>query len=140
MRKNRKVTKRMSIVASNTMHIGAVVLMLFVMVILNLLASSSCQHQHKEIGEKERELAKLEDSLTRESTRWEEMKTRERLDAALRNHGLMMDSPAPDQIVRVLKNGRVRAGQLSVKKARARFAANTADAMPRAGTYRKRRH
>lgn len=129
----------MSVVASNTMHIGAVVLMLFVMVILNILASSSCQQQYKEIGEKERELAKLEDSFTRESTRWEEMKTRERIDAALRSHGLMMDSPGPDQIVRVLKNGRLREGQLSVKKARARFAANSASPLHH-GVYRRRRN
>lgn len=137
MRKNKKVTKRMSIVASNTMHIGAVILMLFVMVILNLLASSSCQQQHKEIGEKERELAKLVDSLTRESTRWEEMKTRERVDVALRNHGLKMDFAAPDQVVRVSKNGSLLKGQLSVKKARARLAANAA--LPESGVrvYRK---
>ena len=139
MRKNKKMTKRMSVVASNTMHIGAVVLMLFAMVILNLLASSSCQQQHKEIGEKERELAKLEDSFTRESTRWEEMKTRERIDAALRSHGLKMDFAAPDQIVRVLANGKPRAGQTSVRRARARIALNDALPAMRAPVYRNHR-
>ena len=137
MAKNRRIPKRKSVVMTNTMRVGAVLGMLFVMSIINLLASSSCQQQHKEIGEKERELAKLVDSLTRESTRWEEMKTRERVDVALRNHGLKMDFAAPDQVVRVSKNGSLLKGQLSVKKARARLAANAA--LPESGVrvYRK---
>jgi hypothetical protein len=139
MRKNRKIPKTMSVVASNTMHIGAVILMLFVMVILNILASSSCQQQHKEIGEKERELAKLEDSYTRESTRWEEMKTPERISVALRNHGLMMDIAGPDRIVRVRKNGRLLEGQISVKKARSKLASNSLMGVPRQTIYRRHR-
>ena len=90
MRKNRKIPKKMSVVASNTMHFGAVIVILSVMVILNLLASSSCTQLMKTIGEKERELVKLEDSKMRESTRWEEMKTPERVEESLRAHGLAM--------------------------------------------------
>ena len=71
MRRNRKRSKKMSVMASRSMHIGAVLVMFFVMVILNLLASSSCTQIMKSIGEKERTLAKLEDERMRESARWD---------------------------------------------------------------------
>ena len=90
MRKNRKVSKRMSVIAANTMRFGAIIVFFFVMVILNLLSSSSCTQLLNEKGEKERELAKLEESHRRESTRWEEMKTPEKVEAALFRHGLKM--------------------------------------------------
>ena len=65
MRKNRKVSKKMSVIAVQSMHIGAVMFSLFIMVILNLLAASNCSHLMKSIGEKEKELNKLEDALNR---------------------------------------------------------------------------
>ena len=70
MRKNRRIPKKMSVVASNTMHFGALIVVFSVMVIVNLLASSSCSQLMKAIGEKERQLVKLEDAKARESTRW----------------------------------------------------------------------
>ena len=39
MRKNRRIPKKMSVVASNTMHFGALIVVFSVMVIVNLLAS-----------------------------------------------------------------------------------------------------
>lgn len=107
----------MSVVASNTMHFGAVIVMLFIMVFVNFLASSSCQQLLKSIGEKERQLAKLEEERVRESARWEEMKTPERLESALLRHGLAMRYPRPDQVVRMKANGKPYPGQLSVAKA-----------------------
>lgn len=117
MRKNRKIPKKMSVMASNTMHFGAVIVVLFVMVIINLLASSSCQQQLKTIGEKERMLAKLEEERVRESARWEEMKTPEKLESALLRHGLAMRYPRPEQVVRMKADGKPYPGQLSVAKA-----------------------
>lgn len=126
MRKNRKIPKKMSVVASNTMHFGAVIVVFSVMVILNLLASSSCTQLMKTIGEKERELAKLEDAKMRESTRWEEMKTPERIEDALRAHGLSMDTPRSYQVVRMRADGTPFPGQLSVSRSRQRSAGQTA--------------
>jgi hypothetical protein len=126
MRKNRKIPKKMSVVASNTMHFGAVIVILSVMVILNLLASSSCTQLMKTIGEKERELVKLEDSKMRESTRWEEMKTPERVEEALRAHGLSMATPRAYQVVRMRADGTPFPGQLSVLRSRQRGAEQTA--------------
>ena len=51
MAKNRRIPKRRSVVMTNTMRVGAVLGMLFVMSIINLLASSSCQQLLKAIGE-----------------------------------------------------------------------------------------
>ena len=126
MRKNRKIPKKMSVVASNTMHFGAVIVILSVMVILNLLASSSCTQLMKTIGEKERELVKLEDSKMRESTRWEEMKPPERVEEALRAHGLAMATPRAWQVVRMRADGTPFPGQLSVLRSRQRSVDQTA--------------
>lgn len=126
MRKNRKIPKKMSVVASNTMHFGAIIVILSVMVILNLLAGSSCSQLMKAIGEKERELAKLEDSRMRESSRWEEMKTPEHVEEALRAHGLSMATPRAHQVVRMRADGTPFPGQLSVLRSRQRSVDQTA--------------
>ena len=118
MRKNRKRSKKMSVMASRSMHIGAVLVMFFVMVILNLLASSSCTQIMKSIGEKERTLAKLEDERMRESARWDAMKTADNVDRALLKFGLSMRYARAEQIVRMDSAGRPKPGQLAVARAR----------------------
>lgn len=118
MKKNRKRSKKMSVMASRSMHIGAVMVMFFVMVILNLLASSSCTQIMKSIGEKERTLAKLEDERMRESARWDAMKTADNIDRALLRFGLSMRYAKAEQIVRMDAAGRPKPGQLAVARAR----------------------
>ena len=118
MKKNRKRSKRMSVMATRSMHIGAVMVMFFVMVILNLLASSSCNQIMKSIGEKERALAKLEDERTRESARWDAMKTADNIDRALLRFGLSMRYAHAGQIVRMDSTGRPKPGQLAVARAK----------------------
>ncbi len=120
MRKNRKVSKRMSVIAANTMRFGAIIVFFFVMVILNLLSSSSCTQLLNEKGEKERELAKLEESHRRESTRWEEMKTPEKVEAALFRHGLRMSTPRADQCIRLNARGVPYPNQLALTRLRQR--------------------
>lgn len=122
MRKNRKIPKKMSVVATNTMRFGAIIVFFFIMVILNLLSSSSCTQLLKAKGELEREIAKLDDARMRESTRWEEMKTPEKVEMALLRHGLAMRTPAPEQSVCLMADGTPRPGQLSVAKAKMRNA------------------
>ena len=120
MAKNRRIPKRKSVVVTNTMHVGAVLGMLFVMSIINLLASSSCQQLLKAIGEDERELARLEDARMREASRWEEMKTPEKIEQALLRHGLSMRAARADQEVHMKANGEPYPGQISVARARQR--------------------
>lgn len=120
MKKNRRMPKKMNVVATGTAHLAAVVCVLFVMVIINLLASSSCQQLMKTIGEDEREIARLDDAIMRESTRWEEMKTPERIELALRGLGLKMKPARADQNVQMRADGTPYPGQLSIAKARQR--------------------
>lgn len=126
MRKNKKVSKKMSVIATNTMRFGAIIVFFFVMVIFNLLSSSSCTQLMNEKGQKERELAKLEESFRRESTRWEEMKTPEKVEAALFRLGLKMSTPRPDQQIRLDANGAPCPNQLALKRLRQRSATATA--------------
>lgn len=120
MRKNRKVSKKMSVIATNTMRFGAIIVFFFVMVILNILSSSSCTQLMNEKGLKERELAKLEESHRRESTRWEEMKTPEKIEAALFRHGLRMSTPRADQCIRLNERGVPYPNQLALTRLRQR--------------------
>ena len=120
MRKNRKVSKRMSVIAANTMRFGAIIVFFFVMVILNLLSSSSCTQLLNEKGEKELEHAKLVESHRRESTRWEEMKTPEKVEAALFRHGLRMSTPRADQCIRLNARGVPYPNQLALTRLRQR--------------------
>ena len=120
MKKNRKRSKKMSVMASRSMHVGGVLVMFFVMVIVNLLASSSCNQLMKSIGEKERQLARLENDRERERARWDAMKTAENLDKALLKFGLSMKYPRADQQVYMDSRGRPKPGQLSVARASAR--------------------
>ena len=111
----------MSVVATNTMRFGAIIVFFVIMVILNLLSASSCTQLLKEKGEKEREIAKLDADRMRESTRWEEMKTPEKIEMALLRHGLAMKFPRADQTIRLRPDGTPGPGQYSVKLARQRL-------------------
>lgn len=115
-RKNRKINKKMSVNVQITTHLGAVIAFLFVMVILNLLATTSCQQLTKRIGEEEKELARLEDACNRAATHWEEMKTPAKVETALLRHGLSMKPPRTDQNVFVGPGGYVDPKQIAVAK------------------------
>ena len=130
MKRNRKMTKKMSVMAANTMRFGAIIVVFFVMVILNILSSSSCSQLLKVKGEKEREIVRLDDSRMRESTRWEEMKTPEKVEKALLDNGLSMKLPRPEQTVRMMENGQPRPCQISIARAKRRNAGKTASAAP----------
>ena len=121
MRKNRKVPKRLTVVAANTMRVGAILLLAFVMVILNPLASSSCSHLLKRKGEMEREIASLDNDQRREATSWEQMTTPDRVEKALLSHGLAMKLPRPDQTVRMRSDGTPYPGQLALSRVKRRM-------------------
>lgn len=140
MRKNKKMTKRMSVTAKTSMRFGAVLVLFFVMVILNVLSSSSCNQLLKTKGSLERQLAKLEESRTRESTRWEQMKVPENIERALLRHGLKMILPRPDQIVRMGRNGTPLPGQYSLVKARQRVMQNEPQVKYRSSKRRRGVH
>ena len=138
MRRNRKMPKKMSVMAGRSVQIGAVMVMAFAMVILNMLASSSCKQLSKTISEKERQLAKLENDQKREQERWDEMKTPERLEATLLALGMKMHYPKPEQQVRMDRSGKPYPGQISVARASERnMAAQSAKYTPAANPVRR---
>ena len=130
MRKNKKVSKKMSVIAANSMRFGTIILFFFVMVILHVLSSSSCAQLVNEKGQKERALAKLEESYRRESTRWEELKTPEKIEAALFRRGLKMATPRADQCVRLKSNGTPYPNQVALARLRQRAPTASAKAGP----------
>lgn len=136
MRKNSKKSKSLSVLTLHTVNAAGVILTLFVMVIVNLLASSSGSRMVGSIREKERELARLEEERMRESARWEEMMSPEKLEIALVRNGLSMKYPRPDQVIRMRADGRPYPGQLSVNMAAKRRSASAPVAM---STKRSRR-
>ena len=132
----------MSVMAANTMRFGAIILISAVMVLLNILSSSSCTQLQKRKGGLEREIARLDDERIRESSLWEKMTTPENVERTLLKHGLAMKVPRPDQTVRLRADGTPRLGQLSVARAEARRGVTTASvrAKPSSRTSpRKRR-
>ena len=127
MRKNRKISKtRMTVLTKTTARFGAIIGILFVMVIINILATSSCQQLEKAIGQRGKELERLEDSLNREATRWDSMKTPEKIDTALLRHGLAMRPPRADQNVNMKADGTPYVRQHSVVQAKKRNGGRTA--------------
>ena len=120
MAKNRKISKKMSVHAANTVRFGGIILALGVMIIVNVLSSSSCDQLVNENGRKASELAKLDASYQRESTRWEEMKTPENIDRALVRHGLKMAPPRAHQWIRLNANGVPCPNQLALTRLRQR--------------------
>lgn len=107
MKRNRKISKKMNVNVMVATHMGSVLLAVFVMVIVNLLASSSCQQLSKSIGENEKALSRLEDTYNRETTRWEAMKTTDKIEAALLRRGLSMKPPHARQNVIMRADGRL---------------------------------
>ena len=142
MRKNRRRPARLSVVAATTMRFASFIMLGFVMVILYWLSSSSCTQLLNAKGEKEKELARLENSLKREEMRWEGMLTPEKIERALVKHGLAMKPTRPDQIVRLGADGTPVLGQISVTRAKQRceraLAMGTQDAVRRDGDVRPR--
>ena len=101
---------------------GAVVLIVlaFATGMIYWLFDANCLAMSQELGNAEKRLAAAEAELNRETARWEEFKTPERLENALARFGLEMRYPSSSQIVRMDGKGRPAPGQLSVARLRNR--------------------
>lgn len=126
MRANRKVSKRMSVIATNSARFGVILGACFMMAIVYILSASSRTQLTNEQGRMRRELEKLEASHLRESSQWEAMKTPDRIEAAIARHGLKMALPRPDQQIHVNAKGVPSPNQLALKRLRQRAATATA--------------
>jgi len=119
MKRNRRI-KRQSHFALNTMHFAALVVSGFIMLMAYWWLDTRCSAIAQEIGAAEKGLARLDAELERETMKWNEMKTPERLEIALRQHGLDMNNPAPEQVIKMLPGGGVAPRQMSVVRAQRR--------------------
>lgn len=117
MRKNKRKSKAMSVSAARTCQMAGVLVILLVAVIFNVIAKNQVTAVQKEIGEKQKVLAKLDEERIRVEAAWEGMKVNSSLERALRSHGLKMDTPGAFQTVRMDANGIPLKGQYSVAKA-----------------------
>lgn len=132
MKKNRRVSKRMTVMARQTTHIAVIMIMFAAMVILNLVASSNCTQLMKTIGEKRNRLAALQKSHQRENARWEEMITNDQLERTLYRRGIAMYLPKAHQFVRIReRDGKVLPGQHSVMVAERRLTSSASTAQVR---------
>lgn len=116
MRTNKFHTKRTSKVKMTASCAIAFALTLASTVILYAFAKTNNDQLLKSIGDKQRLLDRRTDELTRETARWEEMTTPERIEVALRRQGLKMSFAKPCQNIRMTRSGVPRSGQLSVAR------------------------
>ena len=77
---------------------------------------TKCDQLGSEIKRDENRLRKAGDECQRESARWKQNLTPEKLNEALMYHGLTMNRPKDDQIVRMDRRGVPIPGQRSLAK------------------------
>ena len=131
MRRNRRVKKH-SRFKSGATGMVALIVSSFIMLMIYWTLDSQCTSILRDIGTAENKLKALDAEYGRENARWNAMKTRERLDEKITRFGLAMQSPHPDQVVRMTAAGEPAPGQMSVARARARAkTGNMALASPR---------
>lgn len=120
MKRNRKLTKRYSGLTVHTAWLSALIVVALTTTMIYFIADSRCTQLSQSIGRENLRLEQLKSECVRESARWDGLKTSEKIEAALLHHGLDMDYPKADQIVRMERNGRPCAGQVAVARALAR--------------------
>jgi hypothetical protein len=119
-RKNRKLKKNATW-TTGSMAVAALILCVLLMVLVYWLFDSRCSAIQREIGKAEKVYATLETDCMRETARWDEMKTPEKLAECLTRFGLEMKIQRQDQIVRMNRDGRPAPNQIAVSRARMRI-------------------
>lgn len=121
MRRNRKVSRKQSVIGMHTMHLGIILLTLLMAVITNQLATASCDSLMNKIGAKTRTLKEKKAELCRVSAKWEQAKSKDGLQKALDNLCIEMSPASPDYVVRVDSDGNVDMRARSVRLVRNRM-------------------
>ena len=131
MKRNRRIKKHSRFKSGATGMVSLIVSS-FIMLMIYWTLDSQCTLILREIGKDESRMKALEAEYGRETARWSGMNTRERLDEKITRIGLAMQSPHPDQIVRMLPNGKPAPGQMSIARAKSKSKlTNMALATPR---------
>lgn len=115
MRRNRKISKRRSVVGMHAMHAGVVMLTAVIVIIINLQASSSCNQLMKSIGQKDAALQVKAAELDRATARWEAMTSTDSIDRLLGRRGIVMTYPKTHRLIEMDERGSVVPNQRSVE-------------------------
>ena len=102
MRKNRRHVKRFSRFKFGATGIVALIVTSFIWLMIYWMLDAQCTSIMREIGKAENQVKLLDAEYGREDAKWNAMKTREHLDEKIRRSGLDMQSPHPDQVVRMM--------------------------------------
>ncbi|MBR6735234.1 MAG: hypothetical protein IKL96_12670 [Kiritimatiellae bacterium] len=119
MRRNRKI-KRHATWTTGSMAVATLIVCMLLMMLVYWLFDSRCSAIQREIGKAEKVLAALEADCVRETARWDEMMTPEKLAECLTRFGLEMKTQHQDQIVRMNRDGRPAPNQIAVIRAQMR--------------------
>lgn len=114
MKQNRKVSRRRSVIGMHVMHFGAIMLMFVVMVIVHLLASSSCGQLMKSIGEQERLIKARQNELDSANAMWRQATSTDNIARILHRRGLEMGDPQSDYVIHFDRTGKPNENERSV--------------------------
>ncbi len=113
-RKNRKIVKKSSGVRFGAFVFPMIFFSAIGVALIYWVADQRGASLQRSLNEEETALKSLEEEYARECVRWDSMVKPDNLDKALLKHGLAMEKPRPEQIVRLDSAGRPKPGQTSV--------------------------
>lgn len=113
MRRNRKRQVRTQFLPRTAV---GVIMTVVTVALVYWFVDSKCALLGQEIRKHEQKYSALENERVREAARWDGKKTPEKLERAMLQHGLAMNYPTADQVVRMDPSGRPLPGQLSLAR------------------------
>ena len=119
MRKNRKHYVQSRVLPPPS--VAGLIMLVVTLALVFWVMDSKCAQLGQEIRKCEKTFLERENERVREEVRWNEKNTPEKLEQALLQHGLAMDYPAAEQMVRMDAVGQPMEGQLSLRKFRAEW-------------------
>ncbi len=116
MRRNRRKQVKANGVVSK---VAVLVVVTLTLMLTYWRIDSQCNVLGQEINENEKRLRALDGEIKREEAHWNEKNTPEKLEEAMRQHGIAMDYAKADQVVRMDASGKPVAGQIALRKLKA---------------------
>lgn len=113
MRRNRKRQVKVHFLPPTAV---GVIVSIVTVALVYWFVDSKCALLGQEIRRHETTYVARENERVREAARWDEKKTPEKLERAMLQHGLAMNYPTAEQVVRMDGAGRPLPGQLSVAR------------------------
>ena len=135
---NRKVSANTAAAGEHAAWIGGLVVLAGIMAIVNVLANTTCNQLQASIGEKEKQLVKLQEQCQREYAQLASLLVPRKLSIELNRRGMAMNVTQPYQIVKMSRSGRPYPESVAVI-ARARGASAATATASYSGAQRRRK-